>query len=933
MSKLNMRMKELERAQCTATSDPVAKEDITDVGDMEIESDSESQDSAPSSAPPATQVSRALPPVGITQAPPIARPAFQPQPSQQLPMSTALMAQPSGNSYPPRMPHPLSNAVPTPAAAASGPGGSGFPNVNVPPSSSLPPPSSQSYPPPPRPIPPQVPRQPPVSVFPQRATFPVVSNIPPGSNIPPRSMIPPGSNFPPQSNISPGSSIPPRSNIPPGSNVPPRSTIPSGANIPPRSNSAPGSNIPPRSNIPPGSNIPPRSNIPPGSTNPPMSNFPRGAGGPPRSTIPPNSNFSFAPPRTNVPPGSNVSHVSVGSNIHPRPSVPPGSNIPPGSSVSPRFQRPPFPPSSGVHTAPNVPPGGPRPVPANFNGPPMRPRFPPPQSGSPVNIRQPTPPQGGSPYNNARPHFPQPPSQTNTSPLTAPPTRLTTPTGANSIGPTPPTHSSTNPAQVMTSHPAPPTKSALEVTMEPERKTNVDLLTRSQTGLDQRLKNMVAQKMLGDMLNDYGSSSGSEPDEKPYSPASDEPEISISNTGTPKPDEEIDTDSVPTPDSGNVTPDDGGSPHINMNNPILQALYSSSPDATNRDEPPVSVSETTTLTSQPDLPATSDPVANIDTEYLQGILNTVKSSSLVKNEAVTPGPASSVTPGPASSVAPSPTSSSGMESALQATFATPQKQQGLASLKDIKITPTVTNLLGELFPQLSKTLQQSRKRKQEGAEEEGTAQKLQRMEEGQDIAPRMGANLSEMSKHNTVPQPHAPNVRGAPHPNHGPPQPDFRQPRPDLGPPGPGPIPRPMPRLGMPPPNRGPVHPESPRSRPPGPFPPRFRGPPPPSFRGPPPPRGPPSMMRYQAPPPSQFSGRPRAPYPLPPPGSSMGTNHSGPVAPGAFSHRAPGQYKQMVTPNQRPSGESSMTDPYRALPLPHPPRPGANSFRPSRYV
>lgn len=49
--KVEQRIRDLERANSTATSDPSAKEDITDVGDMEIESDGEGQaDSQPETA-------------------------------------------------------------------------------------------------------------------------------------------------------------------------------------------------------------------------------------------------------------------------------------------------------------------------------------------------------------------------------------------------------------------------------------------------------------------------------------------------------------------------------------------------------------------------------------------------------------------------------------------------------------------------------------------------------------------------------------------------------------------------------------------------------------------------------------------------------------------------------------------------------------------
>lgn len=85
--KLDQRLKDLERAHSTATSDPSAKEDITDVGDMEIESDGESQDSqdgitreqprvaSGSAAPP--------PPPGMLEGPPLLSYPHQHQLQQQ----------------------------------------------------------------------------------------------------------------------------------------------------------------------------------------------------------------------------------------------------------------------------------------------------------------------------------------------------------------------------------------------------------------------------------------------------------------------------------------------------------------------------------------------------------------------------------------------------------------------------------------------------------------------------------------------------------------------------------------------------------------------------------------------------------------------------------------------------------------------------------
>ena len=630
----------------------------------------------------------------------------------------------------------------------------------------------------------------------------------------------------------------------------------------------------------------------------------------------------------------------------PRSNIPPSSNIPPGSTIPPRYPRPSFPPPAGVRPSPNMSPGGPRlPPPANYSGPqPLRPRYPPP-SGNPINICQPLPPQRGVPYNNTnspRPSFPPHPStisQANHSPSSAPPPQLTAPLRNNSLAPTGPPNTANAPIM---SQPV-PTKPTIDVNEDSVGSDSIDLQTRSQTGLDQRLKNMVAQRMFGGVLNEYGDGS-SDGDDKPYSPASDQPEISISNTGTPKPEDnnEDDGESIPTPDSGTETPDEGASPHINMNNPILQVLYNSSPDINDkRDMPSEPVPEASNVNIQPELSVKPDAVPDIDTEYLQGILDTVRSSGAAVN-------------------APEPTPND-LES--PETTAVAQKSSNLAAIKDIKITPTVTSLLGELFPQLSKTLQKNKKRKQEGAEDE-MAVKVPRVQENQDFA--SGTMVDEQRSYSES-RPPAPSMVGPgarpPHPGSippprpgmgmGPPRPSVGPPRPSMGPshpgmgpprPGMGP-PRPgmgPPRPGMRPPRLG-MGPVPPRGMPPpnrGQFPPRFRGPPPPSFRGPPPPsRGGPTTMaspvRHPGPPPPQrppMGNRPRAPYPPPP---AMVPNHTGPIPPGAYPPQLlANQFK--VTNNvmsgqqQSASGNDRVMD---SIQPPHPPYQGSGSFRPPRYV
>ena len=241
------------------------------------------------------------------------------------------------------------------------------------------------------------------------------------------------------------------------------------------------------------------------------------------------------------------------------------------------------------------------------------------------------------------------------------------------------------------------------------------------------------------------------------------------------------------------------------------------------------------------------------------------------------------------------------------------------------------------------TLQQNKKRKQEDTEEDSTAQKVPRLLEGHNTAPQVMGNVAERAYSEPDISPHPPTTPGmqGPYPNLGPPRPDigplrtdFRQPHPDLGPPHPVPGPplRAAPRE-VPPPGRGQFHPESPRSGPPGTFPPRFRGPPPPSFRGPPPPRGPPSIVRHQGLSPLQRGGQP---YPPPP---SMAPNHTSLVPPRPYPPHTPDQFKPMPMSGQQQSlGEGTMADSgglYQTAPpfVPRPPYPGADLFRPPRYV
>ena len=81
MEKMDQRMKDLDRANSTSTSDPSARDDITDVGDMEIESDGEGQDSKSQSNPP-----------GMILTPPMAT-TYQAGPMQPSPPTIAYQEQ------------------------------------------------------------------------------------------------------------------------------------------------------------------------------------------------------------------------------------------------------------------------------------------------------------------------------------------------------------------------------------------------------------------------------------------------------------------------------------------------------------------------------------------------------------------------------------------------------------------------------------------------------------------------------------------------------------------------------------------------------------------------------------------------------------------------------------------------------------------------
>ena len=358
--------------------------------------------------------------------------------------------------------------------------------------------------------------------------------------------------------------------------------------------------------------------------------------------------------------------------------------VQPGAFVQPMFQpqlfRPQLPPAMAA-----TPPFPPRPPPHSFPQYPNSSQLPPPYMPSP-SIR-------GTFNQNLNQNQPSPGELRKANTVSAPPVKYTqqsAPPAQGNTGPAPQntTTHTTNTATV---------GDALK-TKEEKAEDSEDL----KSSLDERLKTLMAQKNFSKViLTDYPDS-GSETDSKPYSPSTGE--LLISNTGSP-----ADDDSIPTPTMEAMTPEDA-SPQLNMANPILQVLFKSPPDKRVERKPPTPPPPVST--AQPPSEQNPPVLPNVDTGLLQSILNNVKT--------VTPqgeNPPHVNNPSPAPQSAPPPAVS--QESASNQTDSSPTKllPKGAGLPKDLKITPTLTTLLDEIFPQLSKSLQNERKRKLVGNEQ------------------------------------------------------------------------------------------------------------------------------------------------------------------------------------------------------------------------
>ena len=391
---------------------------------------------------------------------------------------------------------------------------------------------------------------------------------------------------------------------------------------------------------------------------------------------------------TPAPPMMNVSGPSLGQGgAYPQP-YPPHPPMTGFTTQPQRYPRPPMAPLGPVMMSQRMPTHTPptgMPPRYAFGGPPAHP-------GGPPQSRGP-PPRPELQFSGVRPH----------GPLSQPgDMRPQGPGGTRSSGP--------------------------EVRGQEAHIESKPVLYRTEVGqtssLDDRLQSLVVKKSLGSvLLQEYADSEGS--GDRPYTP-----------TTTPlppspgDPDDESVTTPTPQLDMSPVTPEDVGTPQFNPANPIMKALYHSPEEASTAPSTQPAVAEDSLL-------------SGVDTGMLQTILKNVH---VLK----TPDPSGSPpSTRPTDSASPPPTiltplttqtpSSTPPPLTTTTAAATPQDKPRLTTAPaagNIKITSSLTTLLDEIFPQLSKSLQE-RKRKQKGSDAEVVKQpKLEPHNvEGSDMRP------------------------------------------------------------------------------------------------------------------------------------------------------------------------------------------------------
>eukprot|EP00731_Ephydatia_muelleri_P016564 Em0009g988a len=273
------------------------------------------------------------------------------------------------------------------------------------------------------------------------------------------------------------------------------------------------------------------------------------------------------------------------------------------------------------------------------------------------------------------------------------------------------------------------------------------------TSLDDRLKNLMTQKSFSrSLLHDYSDSSSDEgagdngnDDQTPYSPSMAELVINFPETKDAL-NESLNSPRSPTPEDLPLRPNFA-------TNPILKVLFPSDSSPLRQQNP--EGKRGVGVVPSPDSPKVVQPssslLAGVDTHLLQSILNTVKtgaptptnapalslaelvlpgnrpfSSSVTKTAPRNDGPRASVPQSvalisaiqdaqPQKSVASSSFPSSSAASVTPSSSSTSSTPTPIAvkpiKRDDIKFTPSLTSFLDKIFPELSKSLSEERKRK------------------------------------------------------------------------------------------------------------------------------------------------------------------------------------------------------------------------------
>ena len=397
--------------------------------------------------------------------------------------------------------------------------------------------------------------------------------------------------------------------------------------------------------------------------------------------LPPRLNATSPPrPAFSIPPSSIDQVHSNSASYYPDPlmNIRPSAQTPPpvfNSSAAPPSRFPPPPshtrgPPGIMHPRPFMP----RPRPLNSNRPPVR--FPPPHMQPNAMVSRPPPPSSAFSYVQSSSAVPLPPPYSEANPV------VTSLDGTVS--------------QPSTGGPAEPSESEQD--------------NGGSHSLDERLQNLVSQNML-DRVIDYPAE-GTDIADRPYTPSAEQ--VIMSGAGSPV--DKDDADSLPTPNTENGTPEASPPQQVNMSNPILKALYQSSPEDASTFLSSSSPSPTfppdphlqSSLMAEQLTPSSAPPLlASLDTGLLQSILQSVKAATsealnLQEHQQQQPALIDSVPP--INSVPPPlPSTSSSDVSGFKLSKSVP-------NFDNVQITASVTSALDQIFPQLSKSLMDERKR-------------------------------------------------------------------------------------------------------------------------------------------------------------------------------------------------------------------------------